>query len=103
MSNVIDRAFTLIRQLQGALDGKTIRAGSDTLTFAASTNSGTITVTHGLGATPGQVVATAKNAPAFGNIPVCHTANYTDTTFQMNGETKSAFTGSVAVSWVAIA
>jgi hypothetical protein len=52
---------------------------------------------------PAEVVATAKNAPAFGNMPVCHTANYTDTTFQMNGETKSAFTGSVAVSWVAIA
>jgi hypothetical protein len=48
MSNVIDTAFTLIRQLQGAIGGKTIRSGTETLTFSASTDSGAVTVTHGL-------------------------------------------------------
>lgn len=79
-----------------------IRFAQATLSFAASTNSGTITVSHGLGRTPIVVVATAHNAPAFGNVPTCHAATFTSTTFQMNGEVKTAFTGDVAVSWVAI-
>ena len=49
----IKRLASLIRQLQGALGGKTIRIGTQTLTWAgAVATSDFPTVTHGLSTTP---------------------------------------------------
>lgn len=84
------------------LAGNAWRSGSSTLTFSASTNSNTVFVGHGLGRTPTQVIATPHNAPAFGNIPTAHTANFTGSTFDLNGETKSSFTGTVQICWIAV-
>jgi hypothetical protein len=103
MTSALDRLWPLIRQLQGALDGRTIRSGTETLTWSASANSGTVTVTHGLPAAPTEVTATSKGAPGFGNIPNCNVFAISDTTFALNAEVKTAFSGSVTVSWIAVA
>lgn len=96
------RIWSLVRQLQTALAGRTIRSGTATLTFSASTNSTGTVVTHGLGKVPTEVVATSLSAPAFGRIPNCTTTTYTDTTFTLNGEVKTAFSGTADVCWIAV-
>jgi autotransporter-associated beta strand protein len=49
----------LIRQLQGALDGKAVKCGSGTLTFpGGSTFTSETTVSHGLEAAPSAVLVT---------------------------------------------
>lgn len=79
-----------------------VRFGVATLSFTASTNSASTTVAHGLGTTPVSIVATSKNGSTFGQIPNCNTHTIGDTTFGLTGEVKTAFTGSVTVSWIAI-
>jgi hypothetical protein len=101
VADTLDFLGTLVRQLQGALGGQTWRSGTAVLTFAAGTNSNTVTVTHDLGTTPTEVVATAHSSPAFGKIPRCNTANFTATTFQINGEITTAHTGDIPVGWIA--
>lgn len=96
-----ERLATLIRQLQGMLGGKSVRSGQSTLTFTAAVTSNTVSVTHGLRKVPTEVVATSFNAPAFGNIPTCNAFGYGATSFSLNGEVKTAFTGTVVVSWIA--
>jgi hypothetical protein len=51
----IGRLGSLIRQLQGALGGRTVRGGAGTVTFPGASVSNVATVTHGLGRTPAQV------------------------------------------------
>jgi hypothetical protein len=97
-----DRQGSLIRQLQGALGGRSFTFGTATLTFTASTNSAGITVTHGLGKTPIGVLATGQMAPAFGNIVTPNPTAIGATTFGLSGEVKTAFTGSIPVFWMAV-
>ena len=52
--------FTLIRQLQGALNGRSFRAGSSSVTITNTSDAVSAAVNHGLPAAPSQVVATAR-------------------------------------------
>lgn len=83
--------------------GGNVKRGIATLAFAASKNSGTISVEHGLGVVPVAVVATAFNAPAFTQLVLPNVFGYTATTFSMNGELAANTTGSLTVAWVAVA
>ncbi len=75
--------------------------GVASLGFVASTDSGTSIVNHGLEVPPRGVLAISNAAPAFGRIPLCNTWAYGPTTFSINGEVKTAFTGNVNVVWIA--
>lgn len=99
-----DRNFQKLMRLVLDTGGVTAGArwGIATLSFTASTDSATLSVTHGLGTTPIVAVATSYNAAAFGKIPNCNTFSYAATTFSLNGEVKTAFTGTATVGWVAI-
>lgn len=77
--------------------------GSQSLTWTASTDSNTPTITHGLGTTPSYVFATAKSAPAFAGIPALNPSVYTATTFDLNGRTPGAVSQTLTVHWLAIA
>lgn len=91
----------LIRQLQGAVGGKSFRSGTAVLSFTASTNSAVVGVQHDLGAVPRVVVASSFGAPAFGKIPNCDTFSVTDSAFSLTGELKVAHTGDITVAWIA--
>lgn len=78
-----------------------MRFGTQTLAFTASTNSAAATVTHGLDKTPSVIVAAALNA-SFGNIPNPDFNTVGATTFDMLGEVKTSFTGSVTMMWIAL-
>jgi hypothetical protein len=101
--SITDRNFQALAQLLLDTGGITagIRWGVQALTFTASTNSNTATVTHGLGKLPIGGIAQALSAPGFGNIPNPNMAMGA-TTFDMNAEVKTAFTGSVNMFWVVI-
>jgi len=102
LASDIQRAFTLIRQLQGALDGKTIRVGTGTLVFTASTDSADATITHGLGTMPTTVLACAASAPNFTDIPSFNAHTLGATTFLMNGRKAAASTVNVTFYWLVI-
>jgi hypothetical protein len=94
-----DRLAVLIRQLQGALGGLSIRSGSATLQFTASATAN-VTVTHGLTDTPTSVVAT---------VDVSGTANHIHaevfsvgaTTFRIQGFATASITDTHTVYWIA--
>lgn len=96
------RHASLIRQLQGALGGMTIRGGTSTVAFTASTDSANQTVAHGLGRPPLAVVACAATAPAFGDIPAFNAYGFTDTTFGINARKPTASTINVGFYWLAV-
>jgi hypothetical protein len=92
----------LVRQLQGALDGKSIRCGSGTLTFpGGSTFTNETLVTHNLGTTPDAVLITGT----FGATMVS-VNNIGATTFDALGRTIDGSTPPAATSgtfwWLAI-
>jgi hypothetical protein len=97
------RLWSLIRQLQGALDGKTIRSGTATLTWPGGSQTTSVaTVTHGLPATPTEVVATAKNPPVDAWV---WTGTPGATTVDLAARTSAAAPAggtTVTVSWIAI-
>lgn len=78
------------------------RGGRDSVVFAAATLSATLTVAHGLGRLPLSVVATAYASPSVEQIPLCNTHNWTDTSFNINAEVDTAYTGSIQFSWIAL-
>lgn len=60
LADDIQRAFRLIGQLQGALGGKTIRGGTDTVVFDGSSyQSAILDVPHDLGVVPETVELTS--------------------------------------------
>jgi hypothetical protein len=92
----------LIRQLQGALNGQTIRAGSVAVTFSASDTSDTETVTHGLGVTPVSIQAQAVIFTP-GIFAVVDPASIDDESFDLRALTRSGnHTGDVTIHWLAI-
>jgi hypothetical protein len=106
MSDRLDRLASLIRQLQGALDGKAIQTGTVTFTFTASTFSAVQTVSHGLGRTPVAVFVASWWLPgvADGFSPVKSTT-FSGTTFECYGAAGpgyAAFTNSVTTTWIAV-
>jgi hypothetical protein len=93
----------LIGQLQGALGGKTIRVGTDTMTWTASTDAGPKTIAHGLGRAP--VVVFVTNGDTVGSYPgiaAFTVLNVSATTFDTYGRTAGAITGTKAIFWLAI-
>jgi hypothetical protein len=61
---VTNRIFSLIRQLQVALDGKSKKSGTVTLTWPGGNQATNApTVTHGLGKTPETVQLTVISTP----------------------------------------
>jgi hypothetical protein len=89
----------LIRQLQGMLGGKSIRAGvADVSTSAAV--SGATTVTHGLGRTPMAVMLTALSS----GVTSENAASVGSTTFDINITyvDGTARTATVPVYWLVI-
>lgn len=78
-----------------------LRWGVGTLTFTASAGSAALNVTHGLGKAPVACFAAALNA-GFGNVPYPVFSALGTTTFVLQGEVKTAFSGSVTMMWIAI-
>jgi len=82
--------------------GRKIARGTTLLTWTAATGSGIVTVTHGLGTTPTEILATL-NCVAVANRGYAAVGNIGATTFQIAGElTNGAATGSLNAHWVAI-
>jgi hypothetical protein len=98
----LDGAVDLIPGSYASLVNAGIDRGATTLTFSASTNSNTITVPHRLPVPPAIVVAAALAAPAFGEIALCNVSTPTASSFNLNAEVKTSFTGTVTVVWLAV-
>lgn len=100
----MDRLAVLVRQLQGALGGKQIRVGMDTLTWTASMDSNAPKViTHGLDHAP--TIVAVFNADTTGSYAgiASYTTDIPDaTTFRVYGRTPVALTGSKGIYWLAI-
>lgn len=98
--------FILERLAMSAIDtgGRSIklRWGTGTLTFAASTDSAHVTVTHGMGSAPVAVAPIASSAPTFNDIPRFNVDAFTSTTFGINGQKSVANSTSVNFLWIAI-
>lgn len=77
-------------------------SGTGTLTFSASPDSATATIAHGLPTAPTTVVATSRNASAFGEIPILNVGLIDASVFEINGQTTASFTGTVNFSWIAV-
>jgi len=92
----LERAFTLIRQLQGAMEGKTNRSGASNVTYpGASTFSNTKSVTHGLGKAPSEVQVTPYGTRwATVNLMSVDASQFT-VQFQVNDTSVSPSSGTV--------
>ena len=89
-------------ELDAAVNGKKIRSGTGTVTWAGgSPFSATTTVTHGLGATPTAVIATCIAGSV--SVGAYQALNFTPTTFDVKAEYASGATtaGSQTFSWIA--
>lgn len=102
--HVRQRKFDEIAQAMPGFGGKSmeVRFGITNLAFAASTTLTVTGIAHGLGRVPVAIIATSHGAPSFGQLVLCDTGGWTTTTFQLNGELKTAYTGTIPVSWIAI-
>lgn len=85
--------------LEAELDGKTWRAGSDTVTFTAAATSATKVVTHGLGSSPAAVTLTSRNV----GVEYITTAR-SSTTFTVQGYTTPGnnISATDTFDWVAV-
>jgi hypothetical protein len=78
------------------------RGGLVTVTWTAGTLSASELVSHGLQRLPAAVVATAFNTPVSDEVPLANTFDWTETTFTMNAQVDSAYTGDIQVAWIAL-
>lgn len=102
---VTDRNFQLLQRLVLDTGGKSvsIRFGASTMAWAASTDSGSKTITHGLGKTPVFVaVFNADTTGSYAGIAAFTTSGVGATTFDTYGRTPSAITGTKAIYWLVI-
>lgn len=76
-------------------------SGSTTLTWTASTDSAVVTVPHRLGAVPGSIVATIA-AIGSGQVAYPITGNADRDSFDLQGISRAAFSGTLGVYWKAI-
>lgn len=96
------RLGALIRQLQGVLAflaGKQINVGTGSATWSASTNSGSVTVPHGLGRTPTVAAAFARNGAIEYAVTARDATNLTVIGFLTAGGTTTA---TLTFDWIAI-
>lgn len=102
--DVARRLFATVFRLLIDTGGQSvgIRFGSSALTFAASTNSASTTIPHGLGRLPIVVLALPFSSPAFGKIPTLNLSSSDATSIVLNGEIGTAHTGSISFSWAVI-
>lgn len=89
MTANLDRLWSLVRQLQGALDGKSKKSGTVVCTWPGGSQITNVpTVTHGLGKTPETVQLTVMSTSV---ISVWAWANSVgSTTFILAAQTSSA-------------
>lgn len=95
--------FDKLAQLVIDTGGQTLklRAGSATLTWAASDTSGDATVSHGLGSEPVAVIATSDFNTAYAAITVI-SKDATDFVLRGRDVAGTSRTGSNTVYWAAI-
>ncbi len=79
-----------------------VAVGTTSLTWAASTDSDTVAVDHGLDRTPTVVVASCIQAPAFGQVFAANASSIGATQFSLNGRVPVAYTGSISAAWIAV-
>lgn len=99
-----DRLSALLRQLQGALGGRSLRGGKAVLTFpGGSPNSGATTVTHNMGRVPS--VTFGPIAGATPVVPFVVAGSETTTSFQIGGRMSDGSSpgagGTQGVYWMA--
>lgn len=103
LEDIVARQASLIRQLQGALRGMSFDFGTDTMSWAASADSGPKTIAHDLGRVPTYTfVFNADTNGSFAGIANYTTANRTSTHFDAYGRAVGSITTSKAIFWVAI-
>lgn len=94
------RAFALIRQLQGALGGKSLDGGSNTVSFpGGSPNSTQKTISHTLGRIPSSVVLTPEST----STPIAMywvAGTFTTTGFDVIGKTTAGGNASGTVNFM---
>lgn len=95
----LEKLASLIRQLQGAMDGRSMKVGTGTATWTAAVSSANVVVNHGLSAAP-TVVVTGTRDDLFGYAVTARTA----TTFTVKGFTthNAAVSTSRTFDWIAI-
>jgi hypothetical protein len=102
---IIDRSElgVLVRQLQGALDGKAVKCGLATVTFpGGSRYSGVTLVDHGLGATPVAALAGPYQAAFYlGGVSSTSATQIGLQITTADGSSPAAATA-VTVAWLAI-
>lgn len=100
-------ALREIKQRVAALErnaGKQFTAGTSSLTWSGASGSNTVTITHGLGRTPGEILLTLADPGAAGVTAIgIYYANPTATTFQVLGIADPSITDTVPFSWLAVA
>lgn len=106
VETALDPLRVLIRQLQGAVGGKRLKFGTATLTWPGGTSlSNTLTVPHGLGGAPSEVLATMKVA-ASGQVWAVHAGAYTSSSFDLQAEPVAGFAPplgtTVDAAWMAV-
>lgn len=81
--------------------GYDVKAGTDTVTFTAATNSAVKTISHGLGRTPLAVAVTGHEAPGSGG-KWYDTSGWDTDSFDVIGWFGSAISGTFTFTWVAV-
>jgi hypothetical protein len=102
---LLEQIFSLGEAFLGlaVLGDRKLAFGTSALTFSGGTTSSLKTVTHGLGTAPAVVIPITFAAGAFGSLVTFNIAAKEETTFSVNGETKSATgPGNVTFDWIAI-
>lgn len=93
------RLGALIRQLQGALGGKTIRGGQAACVFTASAVSAVAVVAHGLGTTPTEVTFGALDL----NVDGVALVGLDATNLSIQARYTGAVSGTATIMWHASA
>lgn len=93
------RVGSLIRQLQGALGGKTWRSGQASCVFSGGATSAVATVPHGLGATPSTVTFGAFDL----NVDGIALVGLDDTNLQIQARYATGIAGTATIMWHATA
>jgi hypothetical protein len=99
MADPIAQIQTLIRQLQGALGGKSFRSGTAGCVFTASAVSATATVAHGLPRSPSSVTFGAFDL----NVDGISLVSVDATNIVIQARYAASVTGTAFIMWHATA
>lgn len=99
MADAIAQIQALIRQLQGALGGKSMRTGSSSAVFSAASNQ-TATFAHGLPRVPSYVDGISTNSVNIGFQLV--SADATNATLRVFTTTGLNISATITFDWFAV-